>query len=39
MKKLAITLVLALATVTGLAGVSAASHGSVVLAEPCCKTH
>lgn len=39
MKKLAITLVLALAALTGLAGVSAASAGSVVLAEPCCKTH
>jgi len=37
MKKLVITLVLALATVTGLAGVSATT-GSVVVAEPCCKT-
>jgi len=37
MKKLVITVVVALATVTGLAGVSATT-GSVIVAEPCCKS-
>jgi hypothetical protein len=37
MKKLSVALVLTIAALTGLAGATASSTGSVVLAEPCCK--
>jgi hypothetical protein len=39
MKKLSISLVLALAAVTGLAGAAAASGQTQVVASPCCKMY